>query len=293
MRFYQASMFERILTRYWELFGEPLNVLLSFAYASQDFRKIFTDRRQKIDSIILDSGAWSIAKGTTDFTLEGFIAYLKMHGHLFDRYFNLDTDFSDQGFENNIINQIRMERSGLHPVPVVHNLFDREIDYYVQSGKYEWVALGSSQTTNYDDIAYAVYRIKKGNPAVRIHWFGGSKFEWLCNLPIASCDTTGWASTGKYGFIKYWNPADEGFNKGHTIYTSGMIRDVESGKFEYVTYPWRSDLDKYLQATFGLKFRDLCGYDSAFNMQLINTRFFAEQEQRINDERLRRGIPLE
>ncbi len=72
-----------------------------------------------------------------------------------------------------------------------------------------------------------------------------------------------------------------------------MIKDVEEGKYEYVTYPWRNDLDAYLNDTFGLTFRDLCGYDAAFNMQLINTRFYAELERRINEERLRRGIPLE
>ena len=82
-------------------------------------------------------------------------------------------------------------------------------------------------------------------------------------------------------------------DKGHSIYTSGMIRDVEGGKYEYVTYPWRNDLDQHLQETFGLTFRDLCGYDGAYNMQIVNTRFFVEQEQRINAERIRQGIPLE
>ncbi|HOX41590.1 MAG TPA: hypothetical protein PK263_05370 [bacterium] len=293
MRFYQASMSSRVLKRHWELFKDPINVLLSYAYAGPDFLEILIKCRSMIVSVILDSGAWSVAQGVASLSLAGLISYLKMNGHHFDRYFNFDTDFSNNGFLNNIVNQITMERAGLQPVPVVHNVFDREIDYYVQSGKHDWIALGSSQTTNFDDLAYAVCRIKKGNPDIRIHWFGGSKFEWLCKLPIASCDTTGWASTGKFGFIRYWNPNDPDLDKGHSIYTSGMIRDVDGGKYEYVTYPWRNDLDKYLQETFGLTFRDLCGYDGAYNMQLVNTRFFVEQEQRINAERIRQGIPLE
>jgi hypothetical protein len=60
-----------------------------------------------------------------------------------------------------------------------------------------------------------------------------------------------------------------------------------------VTYSWRKELDAYLQETFNLTFHDLCGYDAAYNMQLVNTRFFVEQERRINDERIRRGIALE
>ena len=147
--------------------------------------------------------------------------------------------------------------------------------------------------TNFNDLAYAVYRIKKGNPAIKIHWFGGSRFEWLCQLPIASCDTTSWAAMGKYGHINYWNPELSEFNKTHKIYTGGVMKEkpMEDDN-HYVSYKWRADVERYID-TFGLTFQDLCGYDSAFNMQLINTRFYVEQEQRINDERLRRGIPLE
>jgi len=282
-----------ILKRHWDLFKEPFNVLLSFAYAGSDFEKIFTKCRHMIDSIILDSGAWSVAQGTANLSLKGFIAYVNTNGRLFDRHFNFDTDFSDTGFDNNIVHQIKMERAGLRPVPVVHNLFDREIDYYVQSGKYDWIALGSRQTTNYDDLKYAVYRIKKGNPDIRIHWFGGSRYEWLCRLPIASCDTTSWAATGQYRNIMYWNPKDPEFNKGHSIHTSGVIKEIEAGEYEYVNYPWKKELDAYLQESFGLTFQDLCGYDAYYNMQLVNTRFFVEQERRINEERVRRGIPLE
>ena len=293
MRLYQASMSSRVLKRQWELFKEKFNVLLSYAYAGPDFWEIFANYRCMADSIILDSGAWSVAQGTADLSLEGFISYVNTSGHFFDRYFNFDTDFSDHGFDNNIVHQIKMERAGLKPVPVVHNLFDSEIDYYVDSGKYDWIALGSKQTTNFDDLAYAVYRIKKGNPAIRIHWFGGSKFEWLCKLPVASCDTTSWASTGKFGFIRYWNPADPGFDKGHTIYTSGVIKEIEFGEYEFVTYPWRKELDQYLYNTFGLTFHDVSAYDAAYNMQLVNTRFYIEQEKRTNEERIKRGIPLE
>jgi hypothetical protein len=293
MIFYQASMSSRILKRHWEIFKEPFSVLLSFAYAGPEFWEIFAKCRHMAGSIILDSGAWSVAQGTVDLSLEGFISYVDNNGSLFDRYFNFDTDFSDNGFDNNIVHQIKMERAGLNPVPVVHNIYDREIDYYVNSGKYNWIALGSSQTTNFDDLKYAVYRIKKCNPNTKIHWFGGGVFDWLCNLPIASCDTSSWASHGKFGFIRYWNNNYPGANKGHTIYTSGVIKDIEQGKYEFVTYPWRKELDEYLFNTFELTFQDLCGYDSAINMQLVNTRFFVEQEKLINEERIRRGIPLE
>jgi hypothetical protein len=97
---------------------------------------------------------------------------------------------------------------------VIHNFFDKEIEYYVKSGKYDWLALGSSQSTNFDDIRYAVDRIITwGDSNIRIHWFGGSKLEWLAKLPIAACDTSSWAKTGQFGYIRYWNPHEEKFNK--------------------------------------------------------------------------------
>jgi hypothetical protein len=107
-----------------------------------------------INDVIGDSGAWSFAQGKSDITVEELIAVLKSCGKQFTRYFNFDTDFRDKGFENNIANQILMEKAGLSPVPVVHNFFDKEIEYYVKSGKYDWLALGSSQSTNFDDIRY-------------------------------------------------------------------------------------------------------------------------------------------
>jgi hypothetical protein len=187
-----------------------------------------------------------------------------------------------------------MEDAGLHPVPVVHNLFDGEIDYYLSTGKYDYIALGSSQITNFDDLAYAVYRIKKGNPNIKIHWFGGSRYDWLCQLPISSCDTTSWAMTGKFGEINFWNPNIEGLDKAQKIYTAGTLKDdFGPSQYHYVTYPWRDEVDQYLKDTFGLTYEDLCGYDAVINMMLVNTRFYAEQERRINEERMRRGIPLE
>jgi hypothetical protein len=285
MKIFQASLFLRVLKRYYKIFpDDPLDVLLSLAYNQAERKGFLVDYRHMMDAIIGDSGAWSFAQGKSDITLEELIAVLKTCGELFTRYFNFDTDFRDKGFENNIANQIIMEKAGLYPVPVIHNFFDKEIEYYVKSGKYDWLALGSSQSTNFDDIRYAVDRIKTwGDSNIRIHWFGGSKFEWLAKLPIAACDTSSWAKAGQFGHIRYWNPHEEKFNKTHNIFVSGRVKE----------FPWRRELEEYLDQNFHLTYRDLCGYDEKFNMQLVNTRFYAELAKRINKERVKRGIVLE
>ncbi len=293
MILYHASLTLDVLKKYYQIFGRPLNVLLSMAIMGSDSHGFLVAHRHMVNSIVADSGAWSVAKGGSKLTIEEVISYLRLWGGKFDRYFNFDTDFSDRGFDNNIFSQIKMENAGLTPVPVVHNFFDREIDYYVQSGKYPWIALGSSQASNFDDLKYAVDRIKKGNSNIKIHWFGGSKFDWLINLPIASCDTSSWGKTGGFGWIYYWNPNNPGVNKADRIYIGGRL-DGEKDGYHFVTYPWKKEVEEYLDKTFGFEYgRDLCGYDDKFNMQIVNTRFFAELEGRINQERMNRGISLD
>ena len=295
MKIFVASLFLSVLIKYHELFpDEPLNVLISLAYNWAERKGFLVDCRHMMDEVIGDSGAWSEAHGTSNITLKEVIATFKMKGHLFNRYFSFDTDFSDKGFENNISNQLKMEKAGLMPIPVIHNLFDHEIDYYLNARKYEWLALGSSQSTNLDDIRYAVDRIKTwGDQNIRIHLFGSSKFEWLINLPIAACDTTSWAQTGKFGEINFWNPHEEKLNKTHSIYIGGRMKNLKEDEYHFVTYPWRRELEEYLDQTFHFSYQDLCGYDDKFCMQLVNSRFYVELERRINAERIKRGIALE
>lgn len=295
MKLYQASLFLNVLKRYHELFpDEPLNVLLSLAYNQGERKEFLVDHRHMVESIIGDSGAWSVAAGSSELTIESVIAQYQECGHQFDRYFSFDTDFTDNGFDNNIVNQLRMERAGLTPIPVVHNFYDEEIDYYVKSGKYNWLALGSSQAKDFESLKYAVDRIKTwGNPSIRLHWFGGSRFEWLCQLPIASCDTTSWAATGKFGEIMYWNPRNPQLDKADKIYVGGRIKKIKETEHHINTYRWRDELEAHLYDTFGFTNIDLWGYDEKFHMQLVNTRFFAELERRINEERINRGIALE
>ena len=298
MKLFHASLSLNILKRYFEIFKAKLNVLLSRAYNEQEADGFLIKYRYMTESIIGDSGAWSVAKKTSNLTVEALIAHLVRWGHLYDLYFNFDTDFSDKGFNNNIVNQLIMESAGLKPVPVVHNFFDQEIPYYVQSGKYDWLALGSSQSSNYDYFRYAIDRIKTwGNPKIKIHWFGGSKFNWLINTPIASCDTTSWAATGAHGDIMYWNDNYDGLYKMNKIYICGQIKE-ESGdeagrQFHFVEYPWKKELEEYLFKTFGLTYGNLCGYNGYENMQLINVHYYTELEKRINEERIRRGMELE
>ena len=135
MRVYHASLTLNLLKKYFELFREPLNILLSVALMGGDSQGFLIDNRNMVDSLIGDSGAWSVVMGKSTLTLEALINYLLHWGHYFDLYFNFDTTFEGD-FKNNMLNQLEMESHGLTPVPVIHDFFGNEIPDYVNSGKY-------------------------------------------------------------------------------------------------------------------------------------------------------------
>ncbi len=117
MKVYQASMSSRVRKHNRHLFKELLNILLSFAYAGPDFEEILIKCRHMVGSIVLDSGTWTASKGNSNRNSGRPYSDIQTVGHLFDGYYNFDSDFSDRGFVNNIVNQIIMERAGLHPNP--------------------------------------------------------------------------------------------------------------------------------------------------------------------------------
>ena len=158
---------------------------------------------------------------------------------------------------------------------------NEEIPSYIQIGKYQWLALGSSQTTSFTALDYAVQLIKKGNPEIKIHFFGGCRYDWLIKTPVASCDTSSWAQTGSFGNIKYWNPRKRGIDKTDYIYVGDRLKDLKPGEFHYVSYPCHDDLDTYLKETFkwDSPLQEMSGYDDFLNKQLVNLRYYAELEQ--------------
>jgi hypothetical protein len=91
----------------------------------------------------------------------------------------------------------------------------------------------------------------------------------------------------------YWNPNNTGLNKADRIYVGGIMKEFKESEHHINTYFGRRELKAHLAENFDLTFEDLSGYNCFFNMQLVNTRFFVEHERRINEERVKRGIPLE
>jgi hypothetical protein len=245
--------------------------------------------RDKIGSIILDSGTWTLNHKKSDagirITLEGYKNYAKAFGHLFEFYFNFDSNFTDEGFGENIFNQIRLEEAGLHPVPVIHDIYEDEIPYYIEK-KYPLVALGSAQITDIYSLEMVVDRLQRAG--IQIHLFGNTSFDFLSTLPIFSCDSTSWMARSAHGFIRYWNPHNKGLNKTDEIYLEEYLNALDKKKITISGYPFRKDLEEFLGKELELTIEDL--YRDKFNQWLVNTHYFAELEKRLNEIHRKKGF---
>ena len=283
MRIYLADFSLDVLLKYHELYPERrLNVLRSFGTPSKDTEGFLRTHRDKIGSLILDSGTWTLnnrkTTGGMKITLEGYKNYAQDFGNYFDFYFNFDSNFTDEGFGTNISNQVYLEDAGLRPVPVIHDIYGDEIPHYIER-KYPLVALGSAQITDIYSLQMVVDRLQRAG--IQIHLFGNTTFEFLSSLPIYSCDSTSWAKTAAFGEIKYWNPRKTGKNKTDEIHLEEYLNALAKKATEKTIsrYPFRKELEEYLDKELGISGDDL--YKNKFYQWLVNTHYYVELEERI------------
>jgi hypothetical protein len=136
MRMDQSSLLANIFTGYKALKPyKKIHVLRSYGTRGPDDHLFRTILRDQCASLDFDSGAFSKnnrQQGSgLDITFDGYLQYAKTFGHCYDRIYNFDCDFGDEGFDTNIFYQKRMEDAGLEPVPVVHIIYNEEIYYYI------------------------------------------------------------------------------------------------------------------------------------------------------------------
>lgn len=287
--YYQASLNLEVFLRFIKMFpGKTVNILLSYAMLTHEVSDFLHTYRDKIGKIILDSGTWTLnkAKGSDVkwINLDNYQRYLKRCGHLYDFYFNFDSDFTESGAETNQYNQMILEDAGLNPVPIVHDIYGPEIDQYIKAG-YKTVGLGSTQIKNQEIMAHVI-RCFDGT-GIDLHTLGKSGWNLLAYFPISSSDSAMWARAGGYGYIHYWNPKREGDDKTDRIYLQEYLSTEHSRQIEYFNYEYKDDFDAFLLNTFGLRYYDFFGKDNAdnsnaYNKMLVNMYYYVQLEEEIN-----------
>jgi hypothetical protein len=179
MKLFLSSIDIFPLKWYWERFpnAKP-NLFKSYGHPSSDYSLLFTTYRSKIGMLALDSGAWTLnnsIKPKMPITIEGYREYLRHSSKNYDFYFNFDEDFTENGFNANWSNQVNLEKAELTPVPVVHNICNHEIDFYIERG-YKLVALGSTQIV--DRVSLETPAQKLHDAGVKVHLFGTTNINY-------------------------------------------------------------------------------------------------------------------
>jgi hypothetical protein len=263
--------------------SERPNLLLSYARRSSDTGKFIFDYRHLSGSLILDSGTYSLNNAPHQFankiTLSAYKAYLQSAGRLFDFYFNFDQDFSRNGFEVNLANQLELERAGLKPVPVVHDCYSDEIQYYIDRG-YELVSIGSAELRDAD--VYELMRIvdKLYSKGIKVHFLGCTDYQKLAYVPIYSADSATWNQAASRGHLLYWNPLMPGIDKKDKICfvydlpRKYMINHIDS-------HPHQREVEAYLNQELGYSISDLKGSAGSLKRSVANIHYYVQLEKRI------------
>jgi len=291
MRIYLVGLTLDALVAYHKKFpDEKPNALISFAHVNSQTCHLLETHRDKLDGIILDSGCYTLwkAREVKDpaLTLHGYRTYaLHTHRH-FDFLFNFDSDFSEDSYEHNYANQMILEKAGLKPVPVVHDIYGEEIDHYIER-KYPIIALGSVQITGERELSYACSRLK--GTSAKIHLFGNTAYPFLGSYPIWSCDSSTWGQAAGRGYILYCR-IENGLEKTHHVQFDPPIEVKRKNRILYTKYTYLDELEAMLHNTFRFTFDDLMGPNGLVCRQVVNIHYFMDLQKRLSDEQDSLGV---
>lgn len=275
MKIYNAVGSAEIIAEYYKKTKKKLNVLVAYPYLKGSAYKLTKEYRGMIESLYLDSGAFSVSKGKIKLSVSEYGRYIARYGKLFDEVFNLDDDFFDP--MHNLTNQVYLEKllpkDAKKPIPVIHdaeNPFE-EFKGYVDQG-HKYIAVGSSESISEEVFS----EIKKNFPRVKIHMFGKLNRKMLAKHKPYSADASTWATAAGLMRIYYWDPEDK------KEYLLGLkANEKDSGKnVSYSRFHHKEGFDRFLKDTFGYDHEQL-DFDSKARM-IVNLHFFKQLEEILN-----------
>ena len=262
---------------------ERPNLLISYARPSKDWDNFIFKHRGLIGSLILDSGTYSLNNNPKKFAnkinLQGYRCYLQRSGRNFDFYFNFDEDFSRNGFEINLANQLELENAGLKPVPVIHDCYGSEIPYYIDHG-YDLIAIGSGELEGED--VNELYRIvnKLYSKGIKVHFLGCTDYQKLAYLPVYSADSATWNQAASRGHLLYWNPLKPGIDKKDKIcFVYGLSKKYMANHID--NHPQQLEIEKYLNQNLGYSIDELKGTAGSLKRLVANIHYYVQLEKRI------------
>jgi hypothetical protein len=295
MIIYHSSLRKEAAIRYKQVKpSEKLHALVSYGRRDNNARYFLVTNPKLLDCLIMDSGTWTLNQNYIKFkdkiTLKGYAAYAKNFEDKVDFYFNFDEDFTKDGFETNYSNQLKLEREGLKPVPVVHDCYSDEIQQYIDRG-HKLIAIGSGELkhASLDDLRMIVE--KPFQAGVKVHFLGCTSFEKLAYIPVYSCDASTWGQESSRGSVFYWNPLKTGHNKIDKVSFYGQP-PKRLIKTTIDDYPFKKQIAAYLRSELNFTIDDLRGKEGLANREVADLHFYAQLEKIINQKHKEQGFKL-
>jgi hypothetical protein len=232
--------------------------------------------------LILDSGTWTLNNSATNnginITREGYADYLRRFGQFFEFYFNYDSNHQPEGFSENIEHQTQLEKRGFNPVPVIHDIYGEEVDYYIKMD-YKTIAIGSYQNPTPSELKELVSKLNRYG--VSVHLFGCTRYKYLSVCPVFSSDSSSWTQSGSHGVMLFWNKDNHDEDKTDKILLKDYVNQNKKGGIPIEDYNFGDSFKQYLHDTFRFSLNDLYGLKMYHNRALVNIYYFAEMQARI------------
>lgn len=181
-----------------------LRILLSYHYFKNTSLTELLEKHfnPPYPEVFLDSGAFSAFSQNVMVDISSYCEYIHRYKHLIATYSNLDVIGSASG---TLANQRRMEREGLHPLPVFH--INEEWSFlqdYIE--QYPYIALGGmvpylnpGKRRILMQWLIKCFRLSEGRSV--FHGFGCTVWNAISSFPWYSVDSSTWAAGFKYGKV--------------------------------------------------------------------------------------------
>jgi hypothetical protein len=278
MKIFNSIGDAKIIPLFYEKTKQKLNVLVSYPYLNGSAHKLAVEYRNMIDSLFLDSGAFSEGNKRFIPSVAEYGHFIARYGNRFDAFFNLDDEFDnpDHNFENQVFLEKQVGSESRKPIPVIHDVEDPygEFKTYVKQG-HDFIAIGSNKKVP-DEV---MKKIGKKYPNVKLHLFGKLSRKTMFKFKPFSADASTWAKSGALGSVHYWDAKD-----GKEWRINLEAKEKTAGKnINFDDFPHKKEFVAFLSEKFGYT-RNLLISDYLAR-QVVNLYFFKQLEDLVNSSK--------
>jgi len=240
----------------------------------------------------VDSGAYGAWRASTEIDLNRYIEFLKESGDLIAHYVNLDRIpgrpnrkpllcDTEECAEVSYLNQQRMKKAGLNPIPVVHRDDPFEyLEWYLEDGE-RYIGLSFQRRSGLLVNSHwfdRCFELLAQYPHVKVHGFGITDWELLRRYPFTSVDSTTWARLAGNGIILVPHP-DEYERPIQIIFTDVPPNGSTGRRFEDEGEAMKSYVRAYLNQ-IGINPAE-CRYDDNVRRR-VNALLFQKLGERLD-----------